>query len=357
MLSSQGSQELSASSAIFDVGGFFPEIDPVTSTLDSPIITLLEEIRRKNIAAAAASNAQFLSIDESTSDPWDSLDDANKQQPWSAAGLSSAVWTCTCQRPAPTRESGGLLPPETEAATFTDACLLCGKKKQRDARKTRSISYATEPPLLGRSNFNSTIVSDPHHALAMLQATPQLRILRPASVDMNVAGKAGDRNILFHLWNGDNKELTAASSTNDMEEYKLSLVQDRANQQAASQLASLLWILSHEMSLEDYGIVESEVFSSVFGLVHSTKKEKRMAGLACVDALLAVPSADEEKKAIKFANTLSTGLRAANGDYEFLNAVSRALGHMARRTANVDFVESEVTRALEWLRTERSERR
>jgi hypothetical protein len=38
-----------------------------------------------------------------------------------------------------------------------------------------------------------------------------------------------------------------------------------------------------------------------------------------------------------------------------LSAVSKALGHMAKK--NVDFVESEVTRALEWLRTERSDRR
>ena len=82
-----------------------------------------------------------------------------------------------------------------------------------------------------------------------------------------------------------------------------------------------------------------------------------MAGLAALDALLAAPSADEERKAIKFANTLSNGLRAAHGDFEFLSAVSKALGHMAKRTANVDFVEAEVTRALEWMRTDRSDRR
>ena len=111
------------------------------------------------------------------------------------------------------------------------------------------------------------------------------------------------------------------------------------------------------MSIEDFGTVESEVFKLVFALVHSTDKDRKMAGLAALDALLYAPSADEEKKSIKFANTLSNGLRVANGDYEFVSAVSQALGHMALRTANVDFVESEVTRALEWLRTERSDRR
>ena len=74
----------------------------------------------------------------------------------------------------------------------------------------------------------------------------------------------------------------------------------------------------------------------------------RMAGLSALDALIDAPSADEETKAIKFANTLSNGLRSAQGDYEFLSSVSKALGHMAKRTTNVDFVESEVTRALEW---------
>jgi FKBP12-rapamycin complex-associated protein len=140
-------------------------------------------------------------------------------------------------------------------------------------------------------------------------------------------------------------------------DYGASLVRDRANQQAATELSSLLWILAHEMSLEDYGAVESEIFTSVFALVHEAENERRMAGLAALDALIDAPSADEEKKAIKFANTLSNGLRSAHGDYEFLSAVSKALGHMATRTANVDFVESEVTRALEWLRTERSDRR
>eukprot|EP00536_Pseudo-nitzschia_multiseries_P002882 jgi/Psemu1/318014/estExt_fgenesh1_pm.C_410004 len=134
--------------------------------------------------------------------------------------------------------------------------------------------------------------------------------------------------------------------------------EDNDSAKAATELASLLWICSHEMSLEDYGRVESKTFTRVFALVHSKDNmDRRMAGLAALDALIDAPSADEERKAIKFANTLSGGLRSARGNYEFLSAVSKALGHMASRTANIDFVESEVTRALEWLRTDRSDRR
>ena len=135
------------------------------------------------------------------------------------------------------------------------------------------------------------------------------------------------------------------------------MARQKANEEAASELSSVLWILAHEMSLEEYGIIESEVFTSVFALIHAHESEKRMAGLAALDAMIDAPSADEEKKAIKFANTLSKGLRSAQGDYEFLSAASQALGHMAMRSTNVDFVESEIATALEWLRTERSDRR
>lgn len=201
---------------------------------------------------------------------------------------------------------------------------------------------------------------DPQHAMALLKTTPTLRHLSPSLSER----KGGKRPLSSHNFmqmilppSRDTKE--AKLKGGPQTDYKRSLARDRANQQAASELASLLFSLFHEMSLEDYGTIESEVFTSVFALVHDSNKDNRMAGLAALDALIVVeaPSADEEKKGIKFANALSNGLRSANGDFEFLSAVSKALGHMALRTANVDFVESEVTRALEWLRTERSDRR
>jgi hypothetical protein len=235
----------------------------------------------------------------------------------------------------------------------------------------------------------------PLHADELLKVTPQLRILSPLSTDMDVAVKAHSPsdNIIATLFsntaNSNNKHdwgsshfgvpsslsrfsqnsrrngsATSSGSGSDtintastVSDYKISVQRDRANQQAAAELASLLWICAHEVSLEDYGMVESATFTSVFALVHSQDLDFRMAGVAALDALIDVPSADEERKAIKFANTLSGSLRSAQGDYELLSAVSKALGHMATRTANVDFVESEVTRALEWLRTERSDRR
>jgi hypothetical protein len=234
--------------------------------------------------------------------------------------------------------------------------------------KTTTVDSKSPSQLRLISWLNSTRlaqVESPSHAEALLQDTPQLRIISSASTDMQGAGSSSPKNLLSLILpsassNGGSKSGNGevnGNSRSNTSDYRASLVRDRANQQAAAELSSLLWILAHEMSLEDYGSVESEVFTSVFALVHSQDNVKRMAGLAALDALIGAPSADEEKKAIKFANTLSNGLRSALGDYEFLSAVSKALGHMATRTANVDFVESEVTRALEWLRTERSDRR
>jgi hypothetical protein len=205
-------------------------------------------------------------------------------------------------------------------------------------------------------------LESPQHAEALLLATPQLRIISQASTDMQGSGGGSSKGFLGLIipgasTNGSGKGDGGNGSRLSTSDYRASLVRDRANRQAATELSSLLWILAHEMSLEDYGSVESEVFTSVFALVHSQETERRMAGLSALDALIDAPSADEEKKAIKFANTLSNGLRSAHGDYEFLSAVSKALGHMATRTANVDFVEAEVIRALEWLRTDRSDRR
>lgn len=212
-----------------------------------------------------------------------------------------------------------------------------------------------------RDSMRREQLENPQHAKALLQATPQLRIISSASTDMQGLGVAASNNFLSMLLPGTSHNGKSRSSGNEgalsSSDYQASLVRDRANQQAAAELASLLWILAHEMSLEDYGSVENEVFTSVFAFVHSQDADRRVAGLSALDALIDAPSADDEKKAIKFANTLSNGLRSAHGDYEFLSAVSKALGHMAKRTANVDFVESEVSRNLEWLRTDRSDRR
>lgn len=71
--------------------------------------------------------------------------------------------------------------------------------------------------------------------------------------------------------------------------------------------------------------------------------------------LIDCTSAGAEAKVIKFANTLSAALNG-NTDFALIALVAEALGHMARYSpvAHVDFVESELSRALEWLRVDPS---
>lgn len=394
-----------------------PPMTTASEVYVSPVTTIHETIRRQfPVAAAAAAtlgpDTSSPNIygdepeDESSSpntgrDPWDSLSTTNQdlnadfiyrdsaresvdrteflEQNETQSTGGSTSGTCTC----PASILGDLKTPEKRKlsiGTSAIVCPRCGKRRPPEAilarRRRRGSVYVSAKELF----------SEPQHAEALLQSTPQLRIICGASTDMQASGHASHGNVFQRLLpvvlehgqqllhttteiNGNPAITTSATAmstshhhkkhiSNPTSEYKFCVLKDHTNQQAAAELASLLWVMAHEMTLEDYGTVESQVFTAVFALVHAADdKDRRMAGLAALDALLAAPSADDEKKAIKFANTLSNGLRAANGDFESLQATSRALGHMAMRTANVDLVESEVTRALEWLRNDRSDRR
>jgi hypothetical protein len=450
-------------------------------TYCSPITMINQDVRRRNVAAAASFHSAFGIIGSTTTtntnttyntDPWDEIDSLStatsdtlhypneslsvllqqhqqqllQQQHPSQQIVRAGAEFCQCKfitrqrrlsstgggrwnMKSPTPNLSGVSSPTTtttspskvtsslpsddpkqqQQSTSTDLCTRCGKKNssinhgsfawstsEYYKRRSNSFSYLHNSELtMGGSGSSSSshntynISDEPHHANALLFATPQLRFISPASTDMQGGGKIQSNNIFIAVLQaavertnigsssgggitmnnhtsttttsesimGGNNNSTGNMIGGQQDEYHRTILRDRSNQLAAAELASLLWVLAHEMSLEDYGVVESQVFTAVFALVHSTDKERRMAGLAAIDALLAAPSADEERKAIKFANTLSNGLRSAHGDFEFLSAVCKALGHMVTRTANVDFVESEVTRALEWLRTDRSDRR
>lgn len=381
-------------------GRYFPEIiDEQSSYLNlSPLTEIIQELRKKNVVTAAAASAPQMSLLDS-SDPWGSpesfgvADEAGGQP-----GRLSYGSSCTCQTRAGPRRRASLTglrygsrtasfgyssPPSkavnarrlsnresgSESSGRDDGiCPDCGRLLGNIAQDLYDGGNGNNPRSPRQVRLSSWLDSNrieglesPQHAEALLSTTPQLRTISQASTDMQGTGGASPKGLLGLVFpaSGSNSGSGTDSNGSSMSssDYQTSLIRDRANQQAAAELSSLLWILAHEMSLEDYGTVESEVSTAVFALVHSQSNEKRMAGLSALDALIDAPSGDEEKKAIKFANTLSNGLRSAHGDYKFLSAVSKALGHMATRTANVDFVEAEVIRALEWLRTDRSDRR
>lgn len=367
---------------------YFPEIEGSSSSYTSPLEVINQKLRRKNVVAAAAVSGPNMSIRDSSSDPWGSAADSLGSSGEDPLVESPSDGLCVCKsfrRPRGPSKFGAddnVLSPRRKMSTGNrldatttnqnNTCVVCGKKCV-DAAGLAWFNPTRMHRLQSMKALSTTkdALDDPQHVRALLHCTPKLRHISAASAEAGMPGKgrfASSRNILNMILPQAADGLSsqkggseAGSASGFGTDYSMSLVRDRANQQAASELASLLWVLAHEMSLEDYGTVESEVFTYVFALVHDApdknNNEKRMAGLAALDALIDAPSADEEKKGIKFANALSNGLRAAHGDFEFLSAVSKALGRMATRTANVDFVESEVTRALEWLRTERSDRR
>jgi hypothetical protein len=75
-----------------------------------------------------------------------------------------------------------------------------------------------------------------------------------------------------------------------------------------------------------------------------------MGGIEVLRELIDCASAAAESKAIKFANTISYALRA-NTNFELLELIADALGHMAKYSpvSHVDYVECEIDRSLEWL--------
>lgn len=378
---------------------YFPEIiDEQSSYLSiSPLSEIIQDLRRKNVVTAAAASGPQMSMMDS-SDPWGSSEALGMTEDSTlryTMGPMNYGTPCTCQPRMRRRSSGTMLPYGTKTTSFgyssplrtpsnvrqstnresvgsegsareEEICPDCAKVRVPEYQDTMHGMPSRSPQQMRLFSWLDSTrterLESPQHAEALLLVTPQLRIISPASTDMQGSGVKSSHGLLGFILPGTSTSNggsggDSAGSRATTSDYRANLVRDRANQQAAAELSSLLWILAHEMSLEDYGSVESEVFTSVFALVHSQSNERRMAGLSALDALIDAPSADEEKKAIKFANTLSNGLRSAHGDYEFLSAVSKALGHMATRTANVDFVEAEVIRALEWLRTDRSDRR
>ena len=282
-----------------DAPVFFGDTGTARATsYQSPLQEILTDLKRKHVVAAAATGSMSF---------WDSTDAWNLQHN-----------ACSC----------GTTP------NIAVVCSICGR------RSNSKSSHRTER-LREREDVSN---QPPQHAQALLRRTPHLRHVSNASIDMQATHK-GILNFMR----------TDSSQPLNLVDYRTCVVREQANQQAARELASFLWVLAHEMSLDSFSQVESAVFTKIFQLVHST--HTRMAGVAALDALIEAPSGDEEQKAIKFANNLSSGLRASQGDYEFWSSVSCALGHMAMRATNVDFVESEIVRALEWMRTDRSDRR
>lgn len=97
---------------------------------------------------------------------------------------------------------------------------------------------------------------------------------------------------------------------------------------------------------------------AIFSYTHGDQVDQKIGGILAMRELIDCTSAAAEAKVIKFASTLATVLKM-NTDFKLIELVADALGHMARNSpvSSVDFVESELNRALEWLRGDQPHRR
>lgn len=200
------------------------------------------------------------------------------------------------------------------------------------------------------------------HAENLIACAPHLRHISPASTDMQGNGSSSRNPIAAFIMqqkrSGEGTAETGKSRAAAMSDYQNCVARKLANRRIALELATFVQVLANEMSLEEFTVAEGEIFSEILLFMHSNDNNKRLAGVAALDALIGATSADEEKKITKVAKNLSDSLfKASNVDYEFLSEVTNALGKMALGASNVDYVESVVKRVPEWLKRDRSDRR
>ena len=220
-----------------------------------------------------------------------------------------------------------------------------------------------------KSSFHKYMIGTAPHAVNLLHSTPDLQHMTSQSIDMG--GPSSNRNLFsvlrqhisdhpINLNKSMHDHHSKSSNGTNSHNGHYSTHQNTLHEhyrQISRQLSSFVRLLANEMSLEEFAKVENQVFTTIFSLIHSNNSSDCFAGVIALNEMIGVEaSAHEEQKAIKFANTLSKALRQS-GDYAFLAAVTTALGRMATGAANVDFVESEATRALEWLRMDLPDKR
>jgi len=128
---------------------------------------------------------------------------------------------------------------------------------------------------------------------------------------------------------------------------------DTALQQgAAKEIRAHVEAAARELSLVRFANFENELYASIFlNIISGETVTEKFGGILAIRELIDCTSAAAEQKVITFANTLSSALKA-NTDYALIELVAVALGDMARNSpvAQVDYVESELNQALDWLR-------
>lgn len=112
-----------------------------------------------------------------------------------------------------------------------------------------------------------------------------------------------------------------------------------------------------------FSIINSSSFydvvtQNVFSLISDDSIDEKKGGVLALRELVNSPSAIPDAKTSKFCDVLSVALET-NTNFELLELIAGVLGYIAKRTPVplVDFVESELDRALDWLQGGESHKR
>eukprot|EP00899_Mesostigma_viride_P025256 jgi/Mesvir1/5915/Mv00684-RA.1 len=115
---------------------------------------------------------------------------------------------------------------------------------------------------------------------------------------------------------------------------------------------------SRDLSGENLSRFLNDLYARIQHLVNSHEPADRLGAVAAIDALIDMKVGERAQKITHFGGYLRE-LFNSSSDPAISLAASKALGHLARvgGALAADIVESEVRRALEWLRADKAEHR
>ncbi|KAG0243175.1 armadillo-type protein [Mortierella sp. GBAus27b] len=146
---------------------------------------------------------------------------------------------------------------------------------------------------------------------------------------------------------------TLARLTSDL---KASLHNEKARDQCTQALKDYVVLVSRELSEEDLNKLYGEVNSVIRTLVQSVDNDDKLCGALIIDSLIGIEDEDNTAQDTRFANYLR---QLFPSDVPTMTVAARALGKLAQQGGpfTADFVEFELTRALEWLAGDKQEAR
>ncbi|KAF9352686.1 phosphatidylinositol kinase- protein kinase tor1 [Mortierella sp. NVP85] len=139
-------------------------------------------------------------------------------------------------------------------------------------------------------------------------------------------------------------------------DLKASLHNEKARDLCTQTLKDYVILTSRETSGEDLNKLYGEVNSTIRTLVQSGDSDDKLCGALIIDNLIGIEDEDNTAQDTRFANYLR---QLFPSDVPTMTVAARALGKLAQQEGPFrgEFVEFELTRALEWLAGDKQEAR